>query len=112
MIAVKKDSPLIFGFGEGENFIASDVPAILPYTRSVVYLNDGDMVVFTKNAAQFYDANGTPVRKAPEHIEWRCPLRRRAAIRTSCSRKFTTSLRPCAIRSIPVSVTAASCWTM
>ena len=63
MIAVKKDSPLIFGFGEGENFIASDVPAILPYTRSVVYLNDGDMVVFTKNAAQFYDANGTPVRK-------------------------------------------------
>ena len=70
MIAVKKDSPLIFGFGEGENFIASDVPAILPYTRSVVYLNDGDMVVFTKNAAQFYDANGTPVRKAPEHIEW------------------------------------------
>lgn len=70
MIAVKKDSPLIFGFGEGENFIASDVPAILPYTRSVVYLNDGDMVVFTKNAAQFYDANGTPMRKAPEHIEW------------------------------------------
>ena len=41
IIAVKKDSPLIFGFGEGENFIASDVPAILKYTQTVAYLEDG-----------------------------------------------------------------------
>ena len=70
MIAVKKDSPLIFGFGEGENFIASDVPAILPYTREVVYLNDGDLVVFTKDSAVFYDRFGDQVEKKPEHIEW------------------------------------------
>ena len=70
MIAVKKDSPLIFGFGEGENFIASDVPAILRYTRKVVYLNDGDMVEFTANDARFYNSLGEPVQKKPEHITW------------------------------------------
>ena len=70
MIAVKKESPLIFGFGDGENFIASDVPAILRYTREVVYLNDGDMVLFTKDSAQFFDSLGDPVEKTPETIEW------------------------------------------
>ncbi len=70
MIAVKKESPLIFGFGEGENFIASDVPAILKYTRKVVYLNDGDTVIFTKDSARFYDAFYDPVEKVPEIIEW------------------------------------------
>ena len=70
MIAVKKESPLIFGFGEGENFIASDVPAILKYTRKVVYLNDGDFVIFTKENARFYDSFFDPVEKVPETIEW------------------------------------------
>ena len=70
MIAVKKESPLIFGFGEGENFIASDVPAILKYTRKVVYLNDGDTVIFTKDSARFYDAFYDPVEKVPEIIDW------------------------------------------
>ena len=70
MIAVKKESPLIFGFGEGENFIASDVPAILKYTRKVVYLNDGDTVIFTKDSARFYDSFYDPVEKVPEIIDW------------------------------------------
>lgn len=70
MLALKKDSPLIFGFGEGENFIASDVPAILKYTREVVYLNDGDMVDFTRDAAVFYNSLGERVQKTPEHIAW------------------------------------------
>ena len=70
MIAVKKESPLIFGFGEGENFIASDVPAILKYTRKVVYLNDGDTVIFTKDSVRFYDAFYDPVVKVPETIDW------------------------------------------
>ncbi len=70
MLAVKKESPLIFGFGEGENFIASDVPAILKYTRKVVYLNDGDMVDFTADAATFYSAEGEKIEKVPETITW------------------------------------------
>ena len=70
MLAVKKNSPLIFGFGEGENFIASDVPAILKYTRKVVYLNDGDMVDFSADGAVFYNALGERIEKIPEHIAW------------------------------------------
>ena len=70
LIGIKKNSPLIFGFGEGENFIASDVPAILKYTREVVYLNDGDMVVFNSDSAVFYNALGEKIEKEPEHISW------------------------------------------
>lgn len=70
MIAVKKDSPLIFGFGENGNFVASDVPAILKYTRQVSYLDDGDMVVFTRNQARFFNAAGDEITKEPEHITW------------------------------------------
>ena len=70
MIAVKKDSPLIFGYGEGETFIASDVPAILKYTREVSYLDDGDMVVFDADHAEFYNILGTPIEKKIEHIDW------------------------------------------
>ena len=70
IIAVKKDSPLIFGFGEGENFIASDVPAILKYTREVAYLEDGEMVVFSGEQAAFLDAAGEPMEKKRETILW------------------------------------------
>ena len=70
MIAVKKDSPLIFGYGEGENFIASDVPAILKYTQTVSYLEDGEMAVFTANSVAFYDRNGDPIEKPREKITW------------------------------------------
>ena len=70
LIGIKKNSPLIFGFGQSENFIASDVPAILKYTREVVYLNDGDMVVFNSSSAAFYNALGERIEKEPEHISW------------------------------------------
>lgn len=70
IVAVKKDSPLIFGFGEGENFIASDVPAILAHTRQVAYLNDGEMVLFDDTNVSFYDAAGEHIKKEPESITW------------------------------------------
>ena len=70
VIAVKKDSPLIFGFGDGENYIASDVPAILKYTRSIAYLEDGDMAVLDGNGVTFYDASGDVVRKKREAVSW------------------------------------------
>ena len=70
IIGVKKDSPLIFGYGQGCNFIASDVPAILKYTRDVVYLNDGDLLVMDKDSVQFYDQFGEHIQKQPEHVSW------------------------------------------
>ena len=70
LYAVRKDSPLIVGVGKGENFIASDVPAILKHTREVVYLNDGELVEFTAQDAHFYSADGRLLEKKPEHITW------------------------------------------
>lgn len=70
IIAVKKDSPLIFGFGEGENFIASDVPAILKYTQTVAYLEDGDMAIFDADGVTFMDSTGEVVEKKREKITW------------------------------------------
>lgn len=70
MIAVKQNSPLIFGFGKGENFIASDVTAILKYTQTVTYLEDGEMVIFTADKVQFCNAVGKPVEKKRETITW------------------------------------------
>ncbi len=70
IIAMKQDSPLIFGQGEGCNFVASDVPAILKYTREVVYLNDGDLVVMTADSVRFLNRQSATVEKKTEHIAW------------------------------------------
>ena len=70
IVAVKKDSPLIFGYGEKENFIASDVPAILKHTQTVSYLEDGEMVVFNAKQARFFDRNGEAIQKTKEKITW------------------------------------------
>ena len=70
IIAVRKDSPLVIGSGVGENLIASDVPAILEYTREVYYLNDHEIAVLYRDRVDFFDADGTPVAKKTVHVDW------------------------------------------
>ncbi len=70
LIALRKDSPLIIGLGEGESFIASDVPAILKYTRKVVYLDNLELAVLSRKAPVFYDEHGTRIEKEVQEIRW------------------------------------------
>ena len=70
LIAVRKDAPLLLGYGEGENFIASDVTALLPYTRDVVYMDDGEMAVVTAGGIRIYNERRRPAEKEHHHIDW------------------------------------------
>lgn len=69
-VAVRKDSPLIVGYGAGFNMIASDVTALISYTREVSYLNDGEVAVLTRDSIQVYDSLMRPVAKEVVHIDW------------------------------------------
>ena len=68
IIAVRNHSPLIIGAGDGANFIASDIPAILPYTKDIYYLDDGEIAVITKDLVDIYDSDGKTVEKLPETV--------------------------------------------
>ena len=70
LYAVKKDSPLILGWGERECLIASDAPAILGHTRRVIYPADGDVAILTDQSIQVFDAGGHNVLRPTEQVQW------------------------------------------
>ena len=70
LIAARKDSPLIIGFGEGENFIASDATAIIRHTRDVAYMNDGEIAVLTAQSVDVFDGEGNLLEKEHSRIDW------------------------------------------
>lgn len=70
IFAVRKDSPLIVGVGKGENFIASDIPAILSKTRDIYRLNDGEIAVLERGGISFFNRDLEPVEKSTERVEW------------------------------------------
>jgi glucosamine--fructose-6-phosphate aminotransferase (isomerizing) len=63
-------SPIILGLGEKQSFLASDIPAILPYTRQMMFLADGEFAVLTEDGVQVVDADGRPLEREPRPIQW------------------------------------------
>lgn len=68
--AARKDAPLIVGKGKDGNFIASDVPAVLKYTRDIYYIDNGEIAALTKDSISFFNDDGEPVEKEMHHIDW------------------------------------------
>jgi glucosamine--fructose-6-phosphate aminotransferase (isomerizing) len=70
LVCTKDASPMVLGFGEGQNFVASDVPALLEYTRDFVYLLEGDLAVLTAEKVSVYDRAGASVDRPRRRIDW------------------------------------------
>ncbi len=70
IVVARNTSPIVLGVGEGENFVASDVPALLPYTRKIIFLHDGDMALISKNDITVSDFAGNILSREVEKIQW------------------------------------------
>jgi len=70
IVGARKESPLVVGLGDNENFLASDIPALLKYTNRVLYLDDGELCVINKNQTTIYNQNQKEIKKQPTIIDW------------------------------------------
>jgi glucosamine--fructose-6-phosphate aminotransferase (isomerizing) len=70
LYVARKGSPIVLGIGEGENFIASDPSAIVPHTKKVLYLNDGEWAILKADSYELFDLSGQPIKREPSIIEW------------------------------------------
>ena len=70
VVAKNGGSPIIFGLGDGESFLGSDIPAILPHTRQMLFLADGEFAVLSRDGVQLVDADGHLIERAPRTIQW------------------------------------------
>lgn len=70
IVGVRKDSPMVIGLGEGSYYLASDIPAFISHSRSVVFLNDGEMAILTPDGISYATLDGAPIKKTPTSIGW------------------------------------------
>ncbi len=70
ILASRKESPLIIGVGEGENIVASDIPAVLEFTREIIVLHDGEIAIVSAGGVDVVDLDGTAVEPEMMHVEW------------------------------------------
>ena len=70
LVVAKSASPLVIGLGDGESFCGSDIPALLPYTREMIFMEDGELAVLTKDEVRITTLDGKPVERSPRHIDW------------------------------------------
>ena len=70
LIAVRKESPLVIGLGRGENFIASDIPALLKHTKRVMYMGEGEIALLRKDKVRVFDLKGRDKKKKTDTIKW------------------------------------------
>jgi glucosamine--fructose-6-phosphate aminotransferase (isomerizing) len=70
IIAARKDAPLIIGLGKGENLLASDIPALLAYTRDMIFLEEGDIAELTSSRVRIFDHRGQEVQRKVQNIAW------------------------------------------
>lgn len=70
IVVARKDNPVVIGLGQGENYVASDIPALLPYTKAMVFLRDYERAVLTASGVTFYDKEGNRITKEAQEITW------------------------------------------
>ena len=70
IICTKKENPLVIGLGKGENFVASDIPAIINYTRNTYILSDGELAIVTRDNVSVFDREGNAIDKEVFHVSW------------------------------------------
>ena len=102
MIVVRKDSPLVIGAGEGEFYIASDIPAILSSTRDIYFLENYEFAVMEKGKIDFYNKDLNKIEKKTKTIDWDAS----ASEKDGFDHFITT--RICASRPVPLSCTEPS----
>jgi glutamine---fructose-6-phosphate transaminase (isomerizing) len=69
-IGARNEAPLVIGLGEGEYFIASDIPPILPYTRNFIFMEDGEIALLSSKGVKVYGPNGEEITKEPKRVDW------------------------------------------